>query len=109
MRLQALADGVLDAGILRFMEHKRAVEQQSPDWDEMQKNAVIRGLGELERTISDWGQVPQNLGTISVGCLLGWLDFRFANEDWRANRPGLEQWYEIYSKRYSMMQTVPKE
>lgn len=109
LRLQALADGILDAGILRFMEHKRTAEQQSPDWDGMQKNAVIRGLDELERTISDWSLVPVNIGIISVGCLLGWLDFRFANEDWRANRPGLAQWFEIFSKRYSMMETLPKE
>jgi glutathione S-transferase len=109
LRLQALADGILDAGILRFMERKRAKEQQSVDWDEMQKNAVMRGLDELESTIADWSQAPLNIGIISVGCLLGWLDFRFADEDWRASRPGLAQWFEIYSKRYSMLQTEPTE
>ena len=40
LRLQALADGILDAGILRFMEHKRVAENQSVDWDSMQKNTV---------------------------------------------------------------------
>ncbi|MDH5601581.1 MAG: glutathione S-transferase, partial [Gammaproteobacteria bacterium] len=70
---------------------------------------IIRGLDELERTIKDWSQAPLNIGIISVGCLLGWLDFRFASEDWRANRPGLRQWFEIFSKRYSMLHTEPKE
>lgn len=109
LRLQALADGVLDAGILRFMEGKRVQEQQSADWDAMQRNSIERGLDELEQTMAEWSQVPLNLGIISVGCLLGWLDFRLPSEDWRANRPGLAQWYEVYSKRYSMLQTAPKE
>jgi glutathione S-transferase len=109
LRLQALADGLLDAGILRFMEGKRVQEQQSVDWDSMQKSTIERGLDELEQTMTDWSQVPLNLGIISVGCLLGWLDFRFPSEDWRATRPGLANWYEVYSKRYSMLQTAPKE
>lgn len=109
LRLQVLADGILDAGILRFMEAKRPQEQQSTDWDDLQNKAIVRGLDELERTIEDWSQAPLNIGIISVGCLLGWLDFRFASEDWRANRPGLRQWFEIFSKRYSMLQTEPKE
>lgn len=109
LRLQALADGLLDAGILRFMEAKRVQQQQSVDWDTMQKNTIERGLDELEQTMTDWSQVPLNAGIISVGCLLGWLDFRLPGEDWRATRPGLAKWYEVYSKRYSMQQTAPKE
>ena len=109
LRLQALADGILDAGILRFMEQKRPQQQQSADWDAMQKSSIERGLDELEGTMHDWSQLPLNLGIISVGCLLGWLDFRFASEDWRASRPGLANWFEIYAKRYSMMETVPFE
>jgi len=109
LRLQALADGLLDAGILRFMEGKRVQAQQSADWDAMQKNSIERGLDELERNMTDWSQVPINLGIISVGCLLGWLDFRLSSEDWRVTRPGLAQWFEVYSKRYSMQQTIPSE
>lgn len=37
LRLQALADGILNAGILRFLEKKRAPENQSDDWDATQK------------------------------------------------------------------------
>ncbi|MCW8901906.1 MAG: glutathione S-transferase N-terminal domain-containing protein [Gammaproteobacteria bacterium] len=112
LRLQALADGVLDAGILRFMEKKRTSDMQSTDWDEMQKGAVERGLDHLEYTVSDWAtQATQNLniGVISVACVLGWLDFRFSHENWRINRPNLQQWFEAFSKRDSMLKTLPKE
>ena len=50
LRLQALADGILEAGILRFLERKRSAEQQSEDFDSMQKNSVERGLNYLENT-----------------------------------------------------------
>ena len=106
LRLQALADGILEAGILRFLERKRSAEQQSEDFDSMQKNSVERGLNYLENTVSDWGS-NLDLGVLSVACTLGWLDFRFANDNWRANRSKLTKWYESFSKRPSMINTIP--
>lgn len=110
LRLQALADGVLDAGILRFMEKKRESAQQSGDWDSMQKGSIERGLDSLERTVSDWTTSKGlDVGIISVACLLGWLDFRFSDEDWRINRLNLKLWFEQFSNRSSMLKTIPKE
>ena len=110
LRLQALADGMLDAGILRFMEKKRESGQQSGDWDSMQKGSIERGLDSLEHTVSDWTTTKGlNVGVISVACLLGWLDFRFSDEDWRINRPNLNLWFEQFSNRGSMLETIPTE
>ena len=108
LRLQALADGILEAGILRFLERKRSAEQQSEDFDSMQKNSVERGLNYLENTVSDWGS-NLDLGVLSVACTLGWLDFRFANDNWRANRSKLTKWHESFSKRPSMINTIPTD
>ena len=108
LRLQALADGMLDAGILRFMEKKRVSAQQSADWDAMQKNAIERGLNYLENTVSDWGD-KLDIGVISIACALGWLDFRFSDENWRTKRSKLNVWFESFSKRASILKTVPIE
>lgn len=54
----------------------------------MQKNSVERGLDYLESTVSEWADTL-DVGVISVACVLGWLDFRFADEHWRINRPKL--------------------
>jgi len=108
LRLQALADGILEAGILRFLERKRSIELQSEDFDSMQKNSVERGLNYLENTVSDWGS-NLDLGVLSVACTLGWLDFRFADDNWRANRSKLTDWYESFSKRPSMINTIPTD
>lgn len=107
--IQALADGILDAGILRFLEKKREPEKQSNDWDEMQKNSIERGLNYLEHA-NDWvNSTSLNIGVISIACVLGWLDFRFSDEDWRINRPKLTEWFEQFSNRSSMLKTLPKE
>lgn len=46
-------------------------------------------------------------GSISVACLLGYRDFRFADRNWRSSRPGLALWFETAANRNSMRQTVP--
>ena len=108
LRLQALGDGILNAGILRFLEKKRPADKQFTDWDTTQKQSVERSLDYLESTVSDWGE-EINIGVLSIACVLGWLDFRFADEDWRKNRSKLTAWFDLFSKRQSMIQTMPAE
>ena len=108
LRLQALADGILDAGILRFLEKKREAEKQSIDWDATHKKSVERSLDYLENSVTDWGD-NLDIGVLSIACVLGWLDFRFANENWRSNRPKLDSWFGQFSKRPSMTKTMPAE
>lgn len=108
LRLQALADGILEAGILRFMERKRPSGLQSGDWDNMQKKSVGRSLDYLENTVSDWGN-NLDIGVLSVACALGWLDFRFSEEDWRVKCPKLNNWFAGFSKRPSVVKTMPTE
>ena len=47
------------------------------------------------------------IGTISVACALGYLDFRFASHDWRARHPKLAKWFAAASKMPSIKSTVP--
>jgi len=48
-----------------------------------------------------------DIGTISVGCALGYMDFRFASERWRDDHKNLSAWYDEFSQRSSMRDTVP--
>ena len=51
---------------------------------------------------------PVTTDAIAVGCALGYLDFRYPEEDWRSGRPALAGWYETYAKRPAMQATVPR-
>jgi glutathione S-transferase len=109
LRLHALANGLLDAAVLRRYEAAmRPEEKQWADWVEGQRLKVARALDELERTADALGSEP-TLGTIAVACALGYLDFRFADENWREGRPKLTAWFEDnWANRPSMMTTAPQ-
>lgn len=107
LRLQALGDGILDAAVMRFLERKRPEEQQSSDWDATQLSAIQRALLYLENNIDDWVN-DLTIGQITVGCALGYLDFRFASDSWRDNQPLLAKWYSSFAERTSMQRTQPQ-
>ena len=109
LRLMALADGILDAGVLRRMETLRPEKEHSPAWIERQKAKVARGLDMLEREVPRFHRLV-TIGQITVGCCLGWLDFRYGTaEDWRISRPLISDWYSMFMVRPSMVATVPSE
>jgi glutathione S-transferase len=107
LRLQALGDGILDAAVLRFLEQKRPASQQSHDWDSMQQHAIQRTLTYLEGVVAKW-ETDITIGHITIACALGYLDFRFAEDDWRQNCHDLKNWCVEFSKRPSMQSTLPK-
>lgn len=112
LRQQALADGILDAALLRRYEVARPAGERSANWDDKQKNVVARALDALEKEAKSLGKGSAKrttLGHIAIGCALGYLDFRFAAEEWRKGRPNLARWYEDFAKRPSMIATVPKD
>ena len=52
--------------------------------------------------------IAPTIGHITIGCALGYLDFRYQSEDWRARSRRLAAWYETFAARKSMQLTVPK-
>ncbi len=108
LRLQALGDGMSEAGILRLLESRRPEDLQYDKWTKRQTAVVFRALDALEAGMDELG--PEfGIGQIAVACPLGWFDFRFPDLGWRTDHPGLADWFEGVSERPSIMQTVPKE
>jgi glutathione S-transferase len=108
LRLEALADGIAEAAVLRRMEITRPDGQRSAQWAELQARTVDGGLDALEKEVGTWTN-QFKLGQIAVACALGYLDFRFAAEDWRATRGGLAEWYARVSQRPSLKTTEPRD
>lgn len=107
LRLQALADGIMDAAILQIYENVRPENERSPAWLTKQKGKVEAGLDALEDAADGFGD-QLTIGLLTVGCVLGYLDFRFADDNWRATRPALAEWFETIIDRPSMTATMPR-
>ena len=108
--VEALADGVTDAAVLVFLEKKRPPEQQSADWLTLQNKTLFSGLEALSEAL---GEKPWFLGNsmtladVACGCMLGYLDFRFSEIDWRSAHPNLAKLEAKLATRPSFVETVP--
>lgn len=106
--LQALGDGILDAGLLtRYETFLRPENLRWTDWTAGQSLKITQSLDALEKD-SELLAGPINLGQIAVACAIGWLEFRKPLGDIRPGRPQLFKWYEEFLKRPSMQATLPK-
>jgi glutathione S-transferase len=111
-RWEALADGVLDAGLLVRYESLRDPKERSRAWSEKQLARIKRGMALMA---ADLGERPwchgerYSLADIAVGCCLGWLGFRKPGDvDWLREHPPLAAHYEKLLAKPAFADTVPE-
>lgn len=96
LRLQALCDGMLDAGILTVYEGRyRPPEMKVQSWLDRQADKIARGLAALEAAPPPLGAMP-TVGQIALACVLGYGDLRFGGE-WRKDHPRLLAWHDKFA------------
>jgi glutathione S-transferase len=105
LRRQALGDGFLDLLILCRDEQLRA----KPSDAHLASQAVRRKavLGSLDNEAAALEAAAFDIGHIAIGCSLSYLDFRFADEDWRKHHPRIAHWHKTFAARPSMRATEP--
>jgi len=107
LRLQAMADGLLDAALLsRYENFLRPEDKRWPEWNDGQMKKIVGVLDQLEAEAKSL-KGKLTIGSITVACALGYLDFRFTSFDWRSKRPKLAKWFAATSKLPSIKATVP--
>jgi glutathione S-transferase len=98
LRLQALADGLMDASILINYEARyRPVQNHEPKWLDLQAGKVSRALAVLEKAPPGI-DAPPDVGQITLACALGYRDFRFPGT-WRSDHPRLAAWLDDFATR----------
>lgn len=111
-RIEALAEGVMDASLCLFAERKkRPKELQHQWWIDRQFGKVHRGLKQLEDLLGTNKFLFENRLTVadfSLVSALGYVQLRFS-EDFSLTEkyPGLMRYYEDLMKRESVKTTVP--
>ncbi|MEN9779246.1 MAG: hypothetical protein RL087_783 [Pseudomonadota bacterium] len=110
---EALADGVLDALILARLEATwggRSAEQRSQAWIDRQMGKTHASLRAMSLGLGDkafCSGIHLSLSDIAVGCVLGYMDFRFPQVDWRTPHPNLARLYDKLMQRQSFIDTRP--
>jgi glutathione S-transferase len=111
-RWEALADGVLDAGLLVRSESLRDRKERSQAWTDKQTARMHRAMEQLAKDLGDrtWCHGERySLADIALGCCTGWLDFRKPGEvDWCARYAPLAQHYRKMMERPAFSDTVPQ-
>ena len=107
LRMEALADGILDAGIaIRYEDILRPAPQRWPEWVQAQAKKIHASLDLLNAEPQQLGE-RVDLGTISLACALAWLEFRSPVSNVREGRGALFAWHDSFCTRPSMKATVP--
>ena len=107
LRRQALGDGWLDALVLWRGELSRPAEQQSQPY---LKSFSVRSeatLASLEHEAPALEASAWSIGHVAIGCALSYLDFRFADRQWRKDFPRLAAWHAAFAARPSVRATEP--
>ena len=108
LTLEALGDSILEAALLhRYENVLRPEDKRWDDWARGQMEKVDSGLDDLEGRWFDVLSAGFHAGSIAAACMLGYLDFRFADKDWRSGHPRLAKWFAEVSERPSMKASFP--
>lgn len=111
-RWEALADGVLDAGLLVRYESLRPKKEQSAAWKAKQLAKANRGLAVMADNLGDrsWCHDERyTLADIAVGCCLGWFAFRHPSIDWPGLYSNLARHFDKLMTRPAFADTAPRE
>ena len=108
---EALADGIMDAGILARLERTwRPANEQSSAWVDRQNGKINKALEQMSEKLSEnaWCHGNQmTLADVAVGCAVGYLLFRFPEIKWQAQYPNLDRLYQKLLQRASFIETEP--
>ena len=107
---EALCDGILDAAILIRLEKTWAPrgDRISPEWIDRQMQKINLGLKAMSDGLGKKQWCYNNqfcLADIAVGCVCGYLLFRFPEIKWQDEYPNLAHFYSLISQRTSFLET----
>ncbi len=106
LKLHALADGAMDAGVLVRLESVRPEAYRWPAWIDAQRGKVTGALTHIEDNPSLL-EGEFHIGHIALVCALEWLDFRQIIPAWSSGRPRLTDWHRSVTDRPSLAATRP--
>jgi len=107
LRWHAYGDNLLDMLILFRNERDRPAGTRSQPHLDAYLVKTLSALDGIEREADALAASPVTIGTLTMAIALGYLDFRFADLDWRNGRASAAAWYATMAARPSIRDTLP--
>jgi glutathione S-transferase len=103
----ALAAGLCDCVIaIRYETWLRPETLRWQNWIDDNWDKINSGLAWFEQNREQLVE-PINIAHLALGGLLGYIDFRWSENDWRERFPIVRDWFEQLQRRPSFLQTRP--
>lgn len=106
LKINAIADGLIVAGVLAKLEQSKVTEKRweefgAAQWAKMEKciEALSNELLALE--------AHYDIAAIGAICALGWVDARAPETKWRTRFPVLAAWFDKQHERPAVQNTRP--
>jgi glutathione S-transferase len=107
LRLEALADGLIEAGLaVRYEELSHPEAARSAEWIRGQSMKVRAAIDWQETRIDTLG-LELDLGRIALVCALDWLAFRKPVPDLETRAPRLWRWLHAMHEQPGIRETMP--
>ena len=107
LRWHALGNNLLDNLVPWRNERLRPPPQQSTETLAAYDLKVRATLAFLDGEAAALGKAPASIGHVVIGVALGYLDFRFADLDWRKGNGKIAAWHAAFAQRPSIRNTMP--
>jgi glutathione S-transferase len=106
LKLHALAQGIMDAGVAVRLESLRTEEKRWDEWIEAHLRKVRNGLDAVEAE-PELLSGAFNIGHLALACAIEWLAFRNVYSESEESRPRLAAWLATVRDRPSLAATRP--
>ena len=106
LKLELYGVDIMDRAVVCRQETLRPESLRWSGWVDAQFDRIGKVLDTLNTNVPP---LNPDLGTITIGCALEYLDFRFRDRPWRWERPKLSAWHEQFALRPSMASTKHPE
>lgn len=108
LAVMAIANGALEAQIMRRAELLRSDQERSADFVAKMRDRQLRCYAALEKDHLPGFGATFDLAQITTAVACGYDDWRYG-PDWRSAAPKLAAWYDRVAERPSMKATYPAE
>ena len=99
LRNLTFGDGLVDVAMMRLIERGKPEAQRSPEIIASNERKTVESIKRLEADVAMLTDRPYDIGHVAIGTALGYLDFRFSDDNWRDGHPKLAAWHQTFLDR----------